>query len=297
MKKYILILLVLLLLSISIDSLAQSLAFGTVIDSQTKNPIESVYIQNRNQQGKTAMANDGGYFSISANLSDTLYFIRIGYNSEYFVYKNGDSLQIELTPKEYDLSEVTVTNEDAYELVRKAFFNLKSQYSSIPADYLWHGSLFDINKAEKNESYALYSALFNKENFSKDEMLFDLHLIDLGHLSNNFQTSKNEGLIVNMQYHSFLLEWPKLPEDYKLFRVNSENDSLIMIKCIPLLKSKSVPLEIDMIINKSDTILLHYHTLLYNEYEKEIKLLGAKVGTVKLLEKNIVINIKRTANN
>jgi hypothetical protein len=89
---------------------------GTVIDAETKKPIEYVNIWVENEEKGTTSALDGT-FSFDQNVqSQTLIFSAIGYESKSVMVLSNNP-KIELIPKTYDLEEVKITPIKNKELV------------------------------------------------------------------------------------------------------------------------------------------------------------------------------------
>lgn len=261
MEKYVM-LIILFILSPKIFS--QVSISGKIVDSKTKRTIENVYIQNRNIAGSSSLTQEDGSFSIEGDSSNIFDLYRVGYTSASYVYNGEQIVEIEMEPEEYQLQEIVISFENADNLVQKAFFNLtKNYFKAEPINYLWHGRLTEINSKAKKESYALYSASVCKTNLTKRETSFKLKLIDLNHkVSSNIQQSniirKNR---FGTEYHPRIIDWLTDGKSHRIIKQNSENDSLIFIQCIPdQSKGKNIP-PLEIIINKSDTVLLSFKVL------------------------------------
>jgi hypothetical protein len=300
MKK---ILFFIFLLAITFESFSQSLISGRVIDSETKEPIESVYIQNRNRPENSILSDKEGLFSIIVALSDTLDFHRIGYVFNSYRYKKEGSVNIALKPTEYDLSEITITYGEANRILQKAIYNLKANYVHEPLTYLWHGVETEKNKKEKKESYALYSAKLGKMNPHKIQIPFDLKLIELNHPTNNVQTSKIlERSQISTLFHSIPVDWESIAKFDNLLKVDSENDSLIFIKSKLNRIDEYTCNSIEFIVNKSDTVLSYLNICIqFNHKNKEraykkAKFLGINRFTYAVDGMNVTLSIGKKGN-
>jgi hypothetical protein len=272
---------------------------GQIGDSKTKEPVESVYIYNKNQSENSALSDANGIFSTKAALSDTIVLYRIGYESVHIVCADTTFFNVKMQPVEYSLNEVIVTYEEVDKILRKAIFNLKTRYIE-DMTYLWHG----YNKSAKNdrirqESHALFSSMLKKNHAGQKEFL-DLRLIHLNHVIDSVQN------LAILKHHKWGIELipmfkmnKKSENYYQYIRKNSENDSLIFISCVPkqtIDKNNLTP--IDIIINKSDTVLLYFKSLLTEsegksrEYNKW-SLFGAKY---KMLSEVWYASVKRKEN-
>jgi hypothetical protein len=267
MKKYITLI---FLSSFFLENFAQVTVSGKVIDMETKVPVEFVYIQNLNHPENTTISDTDGAFSIGIDSLDVLNFHRIGYVSGTHLCKDPQAIEIQMKLADYQLQEVTITYEDASKIVEKAISNLRDKYIKGPLIYLWHGIETELINKENKESYALYSADFSKIKSKKSEMFFDFQLSHLNHYIINVQNSKllmNNTFVSNYFPHIIHINQAK---NYRITQTESENDSLIFITCSPkqIKRGDYVP-SFDIVINKSDTVLLSFSTLpLDSEAEK-----------------------------
>lgn len=272
------------------DSFSQNLFRGKVVNYESKEPVESAFIQNRNNPGQTALSDDEGLFSIIVKVNDTLDIFRIGYESLSLVYNGGKEMNINLIAKEYDLPELTITNESAQEIVRKAIFNLKSNYIRNRAmTYLWHTIQSEEYYKEEQESYALFSAKLNKFNPKRKNIPFDFRLVDLFHLTNTIDTS----------YWRRNINTELLPTaidlsggSHKVIKVDSENDSLIAIQYIQL---DNMGFPIDLLINRQDSVLIFFHTKLPYDPTRFIQkiMLNMEIVNLYILEREVSIFIRK----
>jgi hypothetical protein len=244
------------------NSFSQISISGQVIDSETKNPIESVYIQNRNQPQYSTLSDDHGLFHIVGKMSDTLDFHRIGYTFVSYVCSEKNEISMTMNPIEYDLSEVAISYESAEKILQKAFFNLRKQYTHETLNYLWHGDKKEKRRGDRKESYALYEVKVGKVNPSKKEKIpFEFRLLDINHLI----TSSNKMRNGNARFYPSLIDWTTNNKNIRIIKIDNDNDSLLFINCVTKQSEKNkLHFRADFIINKSDTVLLYYSSNLLN---------------------------------
>ncbi|GHT10439.1 hypothetical protein FACS189426_10660 [Bacteroidia bacterium] len=279
------------MLAITFESFSQNRVSGKVIDSETKEPIESVYIRNRTRPENSILSDENGLFSIVATLSDTIDLYRIGYKSETFIYKNINNIIITMNPIEYLLDGVTIVNEEADKILQKAISNLKVQYVQNMA-YLWHGNMIEKNTMERKESYALFSSAA-KKNPLKEKKFLDLWLIHLNHLLNNSKETKILELI-NIEYFPYSITQLDKYKNNTIIKKESDNDSLIFISCFSK-KSKGRPSSsTDIVINKADTVLLIYKTTIPESVNDSTKYLKILFFSGKLIAKTAYLSVKKT---
>ncbi|GHT10453.1 hypothetical protein FACS189426_10700 [Bacteroidia bacterium] len=279
----------------NLTGVSQTRISGKIIDSETKEPIESVYIQNRNHLGSYTLSDEKGLFSIVATLSDTIDLHRIGYQSEFFIYKDLNSINVKMNPIEYLLDGVTIVNEEADKILQKAISNLKVKYIQNMT-YLWHGNMTEKNTMERKESYALFSSAA-KKNPLKEKKFLDLKLIQLNHLLKNVKESNI------LKFNSYGTEY--FPNSITLFsrykkytiiKKESDNDSLIFISCFSK-KSKGRPSSsTDIVINKADTVLLIYKTTIPESASDSIEYRKKLFIRYKLIAKTLYLSVKKTGN-
>ena len=255
-----------------LNGFSQNFISGKIIDSKTQEAIENVYVQNRNIKENAMLSQEDGSFSIEGDSLNTVDLHRIGYLSTSFVYDGSQDIVVEMEQSDYQLQEVVISFEEANDLVKKAFFNLMVNYSKhAPINYLWHGSLSELNLGAKRESYAVYSAKTNKVNFKKREISFNLGLIDLNHV---VETNVQKSNIVaksrfSTEYHPKITDWLTDGRGHKIVKQNTENDSLIFVQYVPRpLKGEMIP-PVEIVINKSDTVLLSFKIFPLDSYSKD----------------------------
>lgn len=111
MKRYLILLTVLLISTVSFSQEEADRVLGVVINASTDKPLESVNIVNLNQVIGTT-TNSKGEFSISAKVNDTLHFSYLGFKSIKVRVTNDwlkfGSSNIELTELALALEEVVV---------------------------------------------------------------------------------------------------------------------------------------------------------------------------------------------
>jgi hypothetical protein len=289
-------------LIISTNSFSQIIISGKVVDSETKRPIESVFIQNRHKPEYSALSDKEGIFLVSVCVSDTLDFYRIGYKLNFWVFdEERDVHTILLKPAGYDLPEITITNESADKILQKALINLKKHYTQDTLSYLWHGTLMEKKTKDIRESYALYSAKIGKVSAKTNKKIpFDSQLSRLNHLVNISQQSSyvKSGRFTTDIYPDLRDYWSN-NKNYKIVKVNSDNDSLIFIKCEPMnMNSINYLVKCDIIINKLDSVLLYYNACLLNpiaeedsikEYDKVRFLIFAKDVKLRNIIEDLII--------
>jgi hypothetical protein len=210
--------------------------------------------------------------------------------SKVTVSESNEPVEYGYGPTEYQLPEVVITVDKANEILKKAIYNLKNKYiRNVPISYLWHGIEEEKNKEEIRESYALYSTELNKINLEKNEIPFDIRLIGLNHIFNNIQTAVmlKKG---KFQYHPTRIDGLENEKQYKIVKKNSSNDSLIFLHCIPV---QQISNSVDIIINKSDTVLLSIKVLPLTAIDKT-KMKYKKILYLKhkILDKSTYISVK-----
>ena len=262
---------------------AQTIVSGTILDSETGKPVESVFIQNHNHSESSALTDESGSFSLKAFLSDTLNLYRIGYESEVIVCRD-TVLNIKINPKDYILNEIVITYEEADEIYQKAFANLIIHYLPGPVTYLWHGVFSEDDAGiRKTEAYTRFIATANRKKAKKIE--FDLRLLDLNRIKN---TAGFRSL--DLPYYVDGLNSQKPPSNNTIIKINSEDDSLILLRYV---NSKGkIPYTRDIIINKADTVLLCMKSA---HYEPEItaKKWGIQFGTIYDICTNLDFLVKK----
>jgi hypothetical protein len=197
-----------------------------------------------------------------------------------------------MNPIEYLLDGVTIMNEEADKILKKAISNLKVKYTQNMT-YLWHGNITEKNTGERKESYALFSSTA-KKNPLKEKMFLDLKLIQLNHLFNNVKETNI------LKFNSFGIEYfPNSITQLNRYKKNtiikkeSDNDSLIFISCFSE-KSKGRPSSsTDIVINKSDTILLIYKTTLPESASDSVEYLKKLFVNYKLIAKTLYLSVKK----
>jgi hypothetical protein len=252
---------------------------GKIIDSDTREAVESVYVKNKNQYEHIAFSKGDGGFSIYADANDTIEFYRIGYDIKTMLAENVGNIAIELIPKAYALDEVVITFDEAYEIYNKAAGNLKDKYLKDAAVYLWHG--MESRDDRKNESYAMYSAKFDP-----DKSKFDLRLIALNH-----QAAQSKKPVSGLPFHGIMGQLKKEVER-KIIKVNSEDDSLIFLRELFYAKKLKATIPIDIVINRADTVLL-YVRMLTGNLVKNLKIIGIETGNVAIINDTIKISYNR----
>jgi uncharacterized protein YeaC (DUF1315 family) len=279
-----------LFLTINLNGISQTRISGKVIDSETKEPIESVYIQNRNRPENSTLSDEKGLFSIVATLSDTIDLYRIGYKSEIYIHKGMDDISVKMNPIEYLLDGVTITNEEADKILQKAISNLKVRYTQNMT-YLWHGNMTEKNTRERKESYALFSSTA-KKNPLREKIFLDLKLIRLNHLLNNAKESVFLKLWGTEYFPNSIMQLNSYKKQ-TIVKKESDNDSLIFISCFSE-KSKGKPsTSTDIIINKEDTVLLFYKKTMPDFASDSVESLKLLYVSAKWLSKTDYISVKK----
>jgi hypothetical protein len=264
---------------------SQVLVTGTAVDSKTGEPIESVYVKNRNQYEYIAFSKANGSFSIYANRNDTIDFFRLGYETKTIIAKNDGNIPVEMTPKAYMLDEVVVAFEDANYIYNKAVTNLLNKYSKNASVYLLH--VMEFWNSKDNESYVLYAAKFDL-NKSKRGSPLDLRLMELNHLNEQIKKPVFSG----MPFHIIIPIHLKKEDGIKIIKVNSEDDSLIFLQKLLYVKKLKETVPVDIVINKADTTLL-YIKMSAGNFVKDLKILGIKTGTVTVENNTLNISYKK----
>ncbi|MDR2775905.1 MAG: carboxypeptidase-like regulatory domain-containing protein, partial [Tannerella sp.] len=245
---------------------SQVLITGTVVDSRTKEPVEIVYVKNKNQYKYITFSKEDGSFSIYANVNDTIEFHRINYEAKIIVVKNDENMIVEMRPKTYMLDEVVVTFEDASDIYTKAVNNLRNKYLKGVSVYLWHGA--ESRNSENSESFAMYSAKFDF-NKSKRSHSFDLRLMALNHLSE----PNKKPVLSALPFHPVNLRQVEKEDRGKFIKVNSEDDSLIFLQQSLYVEKLKETVPVDIVINKEDTVLLYIKSSA-GGFVKDLKILG-----------------------
>ncbi|MDR1373041.1 MAG: carboxypeptidase-like regulatory domain-containing protein [Dysgonamonadaceae bacterium] len=280
-------------------SFSQISVKGRCIDLLTKEPVYAVYVQN-NKLFSSTLTDENGFFVIDINFGDTISFHRVGYEQKTLAAEK-DFMNIELSPIYFNLDEITISNETATNMVKKAVQNFKDNYCGDEIHYLWHGIEKEQNSVDSIESYAIYSTKIKKNRQS-----FDLGLLNLYHLLPLRSEIKSEIIKNNsfsIQFHPcFPDDWIKNGNDYSMVKQNSENDSLILINCkLKHAKKSMIPAVYNIVINKRDTTLLCSSSTVNNiesdstedEYNT-LKFLFLPISKYKLraFTTNLIINKK-----
>jgi hypothetical protein len=249
----------------------QTLLSGKLVDAETKRPVANVFVQNRHHLEYSALSDENGSFSISVAPLDTIDLYRIGYEFIFLIYtKDKDIHPIELQPTEYDLPEITITNESAARLLEKAFMNVRKNYTKDTLLYLWHGILMEKKTNNKRESYAIYSIRSDEKKVRLNKkMSFEGRLLQLNHLVNVSDDSK---VVKHSQYVTNIFPTLRISKNrdkyYRTIKTNSDNDSLIFIQGEPISNEK-YQFKFEAIINQSDSVLLYYNYYLLNTIAEE----------------------------
>lgn len=215
-------------LLISITGFTQTFTIkGLLRDSITRQPLELASITNL-QKHKTVLTNKGGFFVIAANDQDILSFGTIGYALDTIryteLYREHDTLVLQLAPLVNELTDVTVTTKGytRYQLDsiqrRKNFLKDVGEHQLRKADIANSGAGIGLNldyysKKEKDKRKAY--AFFNQnEKEQYVNYLFSPQMV------NAYTGLKQDALLLFMQRYRPDYEWLRLhhsEEDLKYY--------------------------------------------------------------------------------
>lgn len=216
---------------------------GTVIDSETKEPVPFVNIYTRSLSGGT-ITNDLGKFDLTINKTDTLVFSAVGFDKYFFSLKQDDiranyEVVVELNFKTYELEPVKVTAFRDLEQFKQDILDL-----NIPAKQ--NELTLNIPKTKYAPSpeggapgvvvTGAISALYNQ--FSKEgKELRKLDAYRKQESTRKSVTSKYNIEIVkritNLSDEGArrFMEWCKFEEDY-IVHATEYDITIAMIKCL-----------------------------------------------------------------
>lgn len=132
---------------------------GIVRDSANNGPIAftNIYLKNNNSIG--TISNQEGYFNLKIEDADTIIFSYIGYNSTSICStKLKNFVEIKLTKKPIELSEVVVKPIDGISIMNKVSSNLKNNHYLKPVYYKSFVRVWETtnNNLDVIEEYILY---------------------------------------------------------------------------------------------------------------------------------------------
>ena len=142
MKKILIIILPIVLFAFPMHLYAQKINFQ-IIDSLTNEPIENVYIFNCEKEYLSVSDKNGicqiNLTDSTLKLQSDAYISHVGYVSKVInltSFKSGNPTKFLLSPKIFELSEVTITPPNAQVIVQKAIDKINENYPSIRGDTL-----------------------------------------------------------------------------------------------------------------------------------------------------------------
>ncbi|MDR2144841.1 MAG: carboxypeptidase-like regulatory domain-containing protein [Tannerella sp.] len=284
---------------------SQNTVSGTVIDSDTREPIENVVMQNRRNGNIFTYTDSEGHFSILSNVNDTLNVNIMGYEKVFFVCNDDTaSTVIALHSVNYELPEVTITFENAMDILRKAFSNVLNNYSKEELHYLWHGMEKEKNSDELMEGHALYSANWKKSDTKKNIINFDLNMIEI---NNNKQAEYTSNILKNNRFsdhfHAYIPVLKLTDREYRVVGKENVDDTLMIISFLPKdIKNRIFVPKYEAVIDKTDTTLLSFSSENANpiaedaeieEYDKG-KILFLTVLKLKVRDYTVKFQTKKT---
>lgn len=117
-------------LIVSCATFSQKMFSGVVVDADTKEKLEHVYIENTTRR-IIAESNRSGYFEIFAHNGDTLVFSSIGYYWAKHVVTNENNLTFHLNQQIYEIGLITKMFPYSYEELTNRVLHMKPTEDSL----------------------------------------------------------------------------------------------------------------------------------------------------------------------
>ena len=125
----------------------------------------------KNAPNHATVSNEDGYFLLrSKHTIDTVIISHIGYKAEeYSVSGKKRSVRIELTPKSYSLSQVTIKGVNTNAIVKKAISKLEKNHPKYPVYYKFYHREIEFSKDSILHLIAEYNGSVEHKKSSLDK--------------------------------------------------------------------------------------------------------------------------------
>ena len=219
----------------TIPCIAQQVFSGSIIDSESKESIAKVYVENTTRNLITE-SDKNGHFEIFTHIGDTLVFSSIGYFWAKHVVTNENHLTFHLTPQIYDIGTVTKFFPFSYEELTLRVLNMKPTNDSLQLN-LSHEPFLPVNNHQPGQlSYALTGAITDIYNTTNRHARNAIKAAELlSHKENILIMNKkfNKAMVVEMThipdaYFDKFIAFCNFSDD---FLVNTSDFQIIMTIC------------------------------------------------------------------
>lgn len=176
---------VLVLISLCLNTMAQALIQGTVVDKDSGNPIADVIVQYGNLSNDFVYTNDKGTFSIPESSNDIIHFQCFGYKTRSIpkatLVKNS-TIELEINP--VSLKPVIISPDDADKLLEEVMINTKKKLvTEAHLGYLLHFLQTRSLDTTRNEIYMKYTTSLKqkdlKKNLKKERVPYIYNIMDI----------------------------------------------------------------------------------------------------------------------
>lgn len=194
-------------LIISSSTFCQKMFSGTIIDSDSKEKLTHVYIENSTRK-IIAKSDENGHFEIFAHNGDTLVFSSIGYYWAKHVVTNENNLTFHLTQQIYDIGLVTKMFPYSYEELTNRVLQMSPAKDSLHLN-LEHEPFLGTNNHQPGQlTYTISGAItefYNANNRHARNAIKAAELL----------SHKENILIVNKKFNKEMVkEMTHIPEEY-----------------------------------------------------------------------------------
>jgi hypothetical protein len=109
---------------------------GFIIDKHSGERLSGAHVFIKNAPNQATISNEDGFFLLHSDTIDTVIVSHIGYKAEaYSISGQKKNLRIELSPKSYSLSQVTIKGVNTDAIVKKVISTLDENHPEYPVFY------------------------------------------------------------------------------------------------------------------------------------------------------------------
>lgn len=247
-----------LLLLFYIHISAQNKVDGTVIDKDSRKPVQDVIVQYGSMSKDYDYTKADGRFSIPSGKNDVIFFQCIGYKSRQIPLSsiiNNPTVGLELDP--VYLEPVLISPKDADKLLDEAMMNTKKKLifdQSIC--YLLHFLQTNDRDTIPNEIYMQYATTLKekdlRKNMKKEKIPYILNIMDIARIQKNIIPLSE---MYGAEYHaSHLFSFGKSTLNETTRRYTADS-SLIVLEIDPI-EEKGGWAKGEIIINRKDMAIV-----------------------------------------
>lgn len=238
--------------------IAQSTIKGTVMDKDTRKPIQDVIVQFGEGYNDYVYTNDKGAFILPAGDYSVIHIQFFGYKPKSVSISSlskNDIVFLESNP--ISLPPIVISPDEADDILEKVMINTKKKLvSEVPLGYLLHFNQSKLSDTLKNEIYLSYTTSVSQKDLNKKKkdgkVPYKYNIIDIRRLqSAPVPTTELYGA----EYHaSYLFSFGKSVNN-ETKRSYSSDSTLIILEIKPL-EGKNGWAEGELVIDKKDMTLI-----------------------------------------